>query len=137
MQVASYVVTDNDIEALPEAKKRFLAKQDIKLFMAIVGSLIWIQGIRFDIIFCVLFLSWHTHAPRQHHLDVAYHLIGYLKFTQDMPLVLGGTEKIQGHHFFIAVYDRTKRALQIANIADFYINFFKSLRLQSNPYTRF
>jgi len=100
MQVASYVVTDNDIAALPELKQRFLAKQEIKLFMAIVGSLIWIQGIRFDILFAVLYLSWHTHAPRQHHLDVAYHVIGYLNFTHSMPLVLGGTEPIQGHHFW-------------------------------------
>jgi hypothetical protein len=100
MQVLSYIVRDSDIEALPEAKKRFLDKKENKHYMGIVGSLIWIEGVRFDIIFCVLYLSWHTHAPRQHHLDVAYYLIGYLNFTHNMPLVLGGTELIQGHHFW-------------------------------------
>jgi hypothetical protein len=60
-----------------------------------VGSLIWIQGLRLDTIFAVLYLSWNTKAPRQHHLDMAYYCIGYLYHTRNIPLVLGGPIEFQ------------------------------------------
>jgi hypothetical protein len=63
--------------------------------MSIVGSLIWIQGIRLDIIFAVLYLSWFTQQPRQHHMNMALHVIGYLFSTRDLPLVLGGEVDLQ------------------------------------------
>jgi len=39
-----------------------------------------------DIIFTVLYLSWNTKCPKQHHLSMAEYCIG--------PLVLGGPEEI-------------------------------------------
>ena len=62
--------------------------------MQIVGSLIWIQILRPDILFAVLYLSWFTYKPRQHHLSMAYYCIGYLYTTMDLPLVLGGTSPL-------------------------------------------
>ena len=62
--------------------------------MQIVGSLIWIQLLRMEIIFTTLYLSWFTHQPRQHHLQMAYHCISYLYTTIDIPLVLGGDPPI-------------------------------------------
>jgi hypothetical protein len=58
----------------------------IDKYMSIVGCLIWIQGVRIDIIFTVLYLSWNTKCPKQHHLSMAEYCIG--------PLVLGGPEEI-------------------------------------------
>jgi hypothetical protein len=71
-----------------------LDRDEILEYMSIVGCLIWIQGIRLDIIFAVLYLSWYTKAPLQHHLDMAYYCIGYLCTTRDLPLVLGGSSDI-------------------------------------------
>jgi hypothetical protein len=62
--------------------------------MQIVGSLIWIQILRPDILVAVLYLSWFTYKPRQHHLSMAYYCIGYLFTTMDLPLVLGGTSPL-------------------------------------------
>jgi hypothetical protein len=60
-----------------------------------VGCLIWIQGIRLDIIFAVLYLSWFTKSPRQHHIDMAEYTVGYLYTTnKDMPLVQDDIEPI-------------------------------------------
>jgi hypothetical protein len=93
-------VDDDGYSCLPPDKQIFLDKPGIRIYMQIIGSLIWINGIRFDITFTVLYLSWQTKTPRVHHLDVAFYLIGYLKWTQTMPLVLGGTDSLQGHHFW-------------------------------------
>jgi hypothetical protein len=90
MPTYGYIVREDAYESLPEKKRVFLSRQGIEVYMAVVGSLIWIQGVRMDIIFTVLYLSWHTKAPRQHHLDMAYYCIGYLHTTIDYPLVLGG-----------------------------------------------
>ena len=57
MPVNGYLVRDYELEGLSETKKRLLNKEEITTYMAIVGSLIWIQGIRLDIIFAVLYLS--------------------------------------------------------------------------------
>ena len=62
--------------------------------MQLVGVLIWIQGVRPDILFAVLYLSWFTQKPRQHHLNMAHYCLGYLYTTQDLPLVLGGASAI-------------------------------------------
>jgi hypothetical protein len=87
-----YLVRDYEFEVLPEEKNRFLNQKEITVYMSIVGCLIWIQGIRLDIIFAVLYLSWNTRKPRQHHLDMAYYCIGYLNTTSNLPLVLGGKD---------------------------------------------
>ena len=95
MPVNGYLVRDYELEGLSETKRRLLNKEEITTYMAIVGSLIWIQGIRLDIIFAVLYLSWFTKSPRQHHMDMAEYTVGYLYTTKDMPLVLGGEDDIE------------------------------------------
>ncbi len=50
-------VDDNDIETLSNSKKRLLDLNEIQIYMSIVGTLIWVQGIRNDIVFAVLYLS--------------------------------------------------------------------------------
>ena len=95
MPVNGYIVRDHEIDALTDNKKRKLTHEEISVYMAIVGSLIWIQGVRLDIIFAVLYLSWFTKCPRHHRMDMAEYVIGYLNTTKDMPLVLGGDEIIE------------------------------------------
>ena len=95
MPVNGYLVRDYELDGLSETKKRLLNKEEITTYMAIVGCLIWIQGIRLDIIFAVLYLSWFTKSPRQHHMDMAEYTVGYLHTTKDMPLVLGGEDDIE------------------------------------------
>ena len=87
---SGYLVSDADFDHLPATHSAFLSKSDQLLFMQLVGSLVWIQGVRPDILFAVLYLSWFTYQPRQHHLDMAYYCIGYLHTTIHLPLVLGG-----------------------------------------------
>lgn len=81
-------------EAFPpnstEEEHLFLPKEQIKKYMQIVGCLVWISGIRYDISFSVLYLSWHTKQPRKHHLTMSLYVVAYLFYTKDIPLVLGG-----------------------------------------------
>ncbi len=56
MPVAWYVVTDQDIDKLSTAKKRLLNKNEILQYLSIVGTLIWVQGVRNEIAFAVLYL---------------------------------------------------------------------------------
>jgi hypothetical protein len=95
MPRTGYALRPQDMESLAPSKRRLLSKVEIESYMSIVGSLLWIQGVRLDIIFAVLYLTWNTKSPLQHHLDMAYYLIGYLSTTSDMPLVLGGDNAIQ------------------------------------------
>jgi hypothetical protein len=90
MPTTGYIVKDYEFDTMPDHKSAFLRRDGIESYMSIVGLLIWIQGVRMDIMFVVLYLSWHTKAPRQHHLDMAYYCIGYLHTTIEFPLVLGG-----------------------------------------------
>ena len=94
-----YIIHDHEFEALHEEKSCFLDASDRELYMTLVGILIWIQGCRLDIIFAVLYLSWSTKNPRQHHLNMAYYVIGYLQNTIDIPLVLGGSIDLQATTF--------------------------------------
>ena len=59
-------------------------------YLRVVGSLIWISGVRPDILFATMFLSWNTKLPLQHHQRMAHHLVQYLFNTKDMPMILGG-----------------------------------------------
>ena len=90
-----FIIKESDFELLQENKSQFLDKDDRNLYLILVGSLIWIQGLRLDIIFAVLYLFWNTKLPRQHHLDMAYYCIGYLYTTKNIPLVLGGPIEFQ------------------------------------------
>jgi hypothetical protein len=61
-----------------------------RLYLAVVGCLIWIGGYRFDLGHAISYLSWHTREPRIHHLLVIEHLLQYIETTIDVPLILGG-----------------------------------------------
>jgi hypothetical protein len=97
MPQSGYLVYDDDFANLPSAASTYLTQADQHLYMQIVGCLIWIEVIRPDIIFVVLYLSWFTHKPRQHHMNMSLYCIGYLYTTLDLPLVLGGISPLQLH----------------------------------------
>lgn len=94
MPTSGYVVRDYEYDDLSVEAQKMLNESEIVTYMGIVGCLIWIQGVRFDIIFAVLYLAWHTKEPRQHHMNMALYCVGYLVTTIDLPLVLGGVDDI-------------------------------------------
>jgi hypothetical protein len=94
MPMVGYIVDDSDFELLPEPRSRFLSPAESAVYLSIVGCLIWIQGVRHDIIFAVLYLSWFTKKPRSHHLDMAEYVISYLNTSINIPLVLGGDQTV-------------------------------------------
>ena len=71
MPTSYYVVRDEDLDQLSETKRRFLEPAEITAYMSIIGGFIWIQGVRHDIVFTVLYLSWFLKKPRQHHMECA------------------------------------------------------------------
>lgn len=87
-----YILREDEFEKkLTSAEdKRFLSKKEIKVYLGIVGSLVWISGIRMDILFATMFLSWATKQPKVHHMKMAKCVLAYLNFTKDIPLVIGG-----------------------------------------------
>ncbi len=95
MPQSGYIVSDSKLDELDELEAAFLSHKDHLEYMAIVGCLMWIAGIRHDILFVVLYLSWSTHKPRKHHLRIAYYVIAYLKATVQMDLVLGGRTQLR------------------------------------------
>jgi hypothetical protein len=117
MPTSGYVVRDHEIEALSPAKRRVLETLEIEEYMTIIGIFIWVQGVRLDIIFAVLYLTWFTHRPLQHHLDMAYYVIGYLASTKDMPLVLGGESKIQTNVYLDASHGTAPKSKSITGSA--------------------
>jgi hypothetical protein len=90
-----YIIKDSDFELLSDTQSRYLDKEEQHLYLTLVGNLIWIQGLRLDVIFAVLYLSWNTKKPRFHHLRMAYYCVGYLYKTRHIPLVLGGPVDFQ------------------------------------------
>jgi hypothetical protein len=64
-------------------------------YMSIVGGLLWVAGIRLDVIYTVMYLSWSTKSPRGHHLEMARYCLAYLYQCRDLPLVLGGSSDIK------------------------------------------
>jgi hypothetical protein len=90
-----YIIKDSDFELISEEQSRYLDQEEQHLYLTIVGNLIWIQGLRLDIIFSVLYLSWNTKKPRFHHLRMAYYCVGYLYKSRNIPLVLGGPIEFQ------------------------------------------
>lgn len=93
-----YILRDEDFEKklTSDEDKRFLSKKEIKMYLGIVGSLVWISGIRMDISFATMFLSWATKQPRVHHLKMAKCVLVYLNFTKNIPLVIGGQPSSNG-----------------------------------------
>ena len=82
--------TNDNLENLPDNMKAPF--HDIKLYMSIVGNLIWISTIRFDILLPTLYLSWAMQKPMVHHYEVAIYLLEYLQDSKSLPLVLGGED---------------------------------------------
>ena len=76
MPTSGFRVRVQDFDDLPESSKQLLDK-GIAKYMSIVGKLIWIQGVRMDVVFAVLYLSW------------------YLSTTRELPLVLGGSSVLK------------------------------------------
>ena len=96
-----YIVNDNDFDNMKNNKAAdYLSIDDVKVYMQIVGSLIWIGGIRMDIHYGLMYLTWFTKKPRVHHMSMAYYLMSYLYYSKDVPLVLGGSgDMIQETYF--------------------------------------
>ena len=117
MPTTGYIVREIDVEKLSPRKARVLNRDEQLEYMSIVGCLIWIQGIRLDIIFAVLYLSWYTKAPLQHHLDMGYYCIGYLCTTRDLPLVLGGSPDIGAITYIDASHGTAPRGRSITGSA--------------------
>ena len=90
MPTSGYLIKDYEFEALNDADKQFLEQKGISKYMSIIGNLIWISGIRLDILFVVMYLSWFMQSPRNHHMKMAYYCMEYLNHTVNLPLVLGG-----------------------------------------------
>jgi hypothetical protein len=92
-----YVVQDYEYEQMSTEKGRFLNEKEQKMYMMIVGCCLWIAGVRLDTTFAVMYLTWFTQSPRQHHLDMAYYLVSYLYHSRDVELILGGTDETRLH----------------------------------------
>lgn len=116
MPTSGYIVREHELQMLSDHKIKSLSIEDISIYMSIVGTLIWLQGIRLDIIFAVLYLSWNTKAPLQHHMDMANYVIGYLYNTIDIPLVLGGIENINVNVYFDASHGTGPRSRSITGV---------------------
>jgi len=95
--MTQYIVRPEDLDELPSERSAFLNEQEREMYMSIIGVLIWISGIRMDILFAVMYLSWSTKTPRHHHLLMAFHLLAYLNNTKYLPLVLGGDSDLDIH----------------------------------------
>ena len=116
MPTTGYIVRQHEIDNMSLAQQRLLTTEEISVYLSIVGCLIWIQGVRLDIIFAVLYLSWFTKTPRQHHMDMALYIIGYLVNTKDMPLVLGGSPDIKVDVYIDASHATAPKSRSITGI---------------------
>ena len=74
---------------------RLLDMKESLEYLSLVGGLLWQIGIRWDILYSVLYLTWFTHHPRVHHMKMAARVILYLKSTREVQLILGGTDPLQ------------------------------------------
>ena len=84
-----YILEQNMEDSnLNDKDKKYI--EDTKLYMSIIGKLNWISTIRFDILLPLLYLSWHSQHPREHHIKTALYLLDYLYDTINIPLVMGG-----------------------------------------------
>ena len=95
MPLSGYIVKDYEFESMVNSEQaEFLDKKGISEYMAIVGGLIWISGLRLDITFATMYLAWNTKTPRKHHMKMARCVLSYLNATKHMPLVLGGASDL-------------------------------------------
>lgn len=91
---SGYLINDYEFEKRPPEVAEFLGKKDITEYMQVVGSLIWLTGVRVDITLATTYTAWFTKAPRRHHMDMAKHVVKYLYHSKTVPLVLGGKGKL-------------------------------------------
>jgi hypothetical protein len=106
-----------NVEELVGEKAVSLTLKESETYMELVGSAIWISGIRFDIKFAVVYLTWFTKDPRVHHMDIAMHMFQYLWHTKSLVLVLGGREKMSALSYCDSSYGKGKNGRSIsANI---------------------
>ena len=96
MPQSGYIINE---ALLPEEKAKLLSINQIKIYLQIVGGFIWISGVRSDILFSVMYLTWFTKAPRIHHLEMCHYLLSYLYYSKDLPLVLGGSQEVEIHTY--------------------------------------
>lgn len=98
---SGYIVNDADFDEMRnKLSAEYLSDEDIVLYMQIVGSLIWIGGIRQDVHYGLMYLTWFTRKPRVHHMTMAYYCVSYLYYSKDVPLVLGGSSDLVLETFF-------------------------------------
>lgn len=91
MAINAAVVNSEDLSNEMAVK---LSEKDVSLYMEIVGSVIWISGVRGEIKFPVLYMTWFTKDPRVHHMRVAIHLVQYLWHSRKVVMVLGGKDRL-------------------------------------------
>ena len=113
MPITGFIIRDDSYEKYSQKAAAFLNPQDTQKYMAIVGSLVWISGIRQDILFSVLYLTWFTKQPRLHHYNMAIKVLTYLGHTKDLPLVLGG-QRLPSDHPTLSIYGETDASLGTA-----------------------
>ena len=102
-----------ELDELTGEKAISLTIKETETYMEYVGSVIWISGIRFEIKFAVVFLTWYTKDPRRHHMDIAIYLLQYLRHTRSLVLVLGGKAKMSAISFCDSSYGKGKSGRSI------------------------
>ena len=87
---SGFIVSEEELDLLDEEQRKRLEAAEVTAYMGLVGVLVWISTVRFDIKFAVMYLSWFTKSPRVHHVRMGYQVLTYLVNTSKLPLVLGG-----------------------------------------------
>lgn len=89
MSKQMWLVNDDELDKIGEDGRR-LDDKERRDYQALVGSLVWISGLRADINYSVNYLSSFGKDPRIHHVKVAESVLGYLWNTSHYGLELGG-----------------------------------------------
>ena len=94
---SKYLVSEKDYmsDLVQKGDEVIASKSEQVEYLKMVGSVLWIHGVRCDASFATMYLTWWTHSPRVHHLKMVKRVISYLYTTRDVPLVLGGRESVQ------------------------------------------
>ena len=59
MPLDGYIVDKQKLEELGDLAKP-LTPAEVSDYLNVVGSLIWIVGVRFDVSFALMYLTWHS-----------------------------------------------------------------------------
>ena len=93
MRKEQFIVKEEELNGLGEDGKD-LDDDERREYQSVVGSMMWICGLRHDGSFAVNYLAGNGRSPKVHHRKVAEHLLGFLWKTSEVTLTLGG-EKIE------------------------------------------